>query len=139
MYKTILAALLILALSACVSETRPASDLTVEMNDFSYTPSSITVAAGELVEMKIKNIGQIEHDFVVERIDVSSVSTEGSGVGEHHMGGNHEEYDLHVSTIAGETSVLKFIPNAPGIYKIFCSVDGHEAAGMIGELIVVSK
>lgn len=139
MAKRIAAILLVLILSACGAQAEPKSELVVEMSDFSYNPASITVAAGVPVQITLKNIGQIEHDFVVEKIDVSGVSVEGSGVGEHHMAGEHTEYDLHASTAVNGTSVLTFTPDAPGTYKIFCSVEGHEVAGMVGELIVVSN
>jgi uncharacterized cupredoxin-like copper-binding protein len=127
------------SLAACEAEQPPSSNQTIEMTEFSYIPSTITVTAGEPVTLLIENTGQIEHDFVIDPIDVSSVSVEGSGVGEHHMSGGHMEYDLHVSTLPQGTSELSFTPNVPGTYKIFCSVDGHETAGMIGELVVVSN
>jgi uncharacterized cupredoxin-like copper-binding protein len=138
-HKTIIIGMLALVLSACAGKSQPAAQITVTMDDFFYGPSAITIPAGQPVELTIKNDGQIEHDFVVDDIDVSSVSTEGSGVGDHHMSGDHADYDLHVSTSAGGTSILKFTAKEPGTYKIFCSIAGHIEAGMIGELIVVSE
>lgn len=138
-YKNIAIGLLALVLSACAANSKPATELTVTMTEFSYSPSSITVPAGQPVVLNIKNDGLNEHDFVVEKIDVSAVSAEGSDVGGHHMSGDHSSYDLHISTLAGGTSILKFTANEPGTYKILCSVEGHEVAGMIGELIVVSE
>jgi uncharacterized cupredoxin-like copper-binding protein len=138
MSKKILAVLLIGLLSACAS-AEPAKELIVTMNDFSFTPAQITVEAGQPVEISFVNEGTQEHDFVIAQIDVSNVVAEGSGMGEHHMSGEHVEYDLHISINAGETGVLKFTADEPGTYKILCSVEGHEEAGMTGELIVVSK
>ena len=139
LYKKIMLGMLALLLSACAGSSKPSTEITMTMTEFSYSPSSITVSAGQPVELTLKNDGQIEHDFVVEKIDVSSVSVEGGGVGEHHMSGDHSNYDLHVSTSTGGTSVLKFTAYDSGTYKVFCSVEGHEAAGMVGELVVVSE
>lgn len=138
MRKFVFTVVLALALSACGANAQPANQVAVVVNEFSYTPNVITVKAGEPVELTLTNEGAIEHDFVIEQIDVEDVSTTGSGMGSHHMGGeDHANYDLHISTSAGGTSVLKFTPSTPGRYKIICSVQGHYEAGMIGELVVV--
>jgi len=135
MYKKVLpVAIVTLLLFGCAPQ--PATAITVTMTDFAYSPSTVTVPAGQPVVLTIKNDGQIEHDFVVEKINVTSVSVEGSGVGGHHMSGDHIDYDLHVSTSAGGTSILKFSADEPGTYRIFCSIAGHIEAGMLGELIV---
>jgi len=114
------------------------TEISVVMNEFSYQPSTLTVPAGQQVVVTLRNEGQIEHDFVVDGIDVSAVSSEGD-IGGHHMGGDHSEFDLHLSVTAGGTGTLRFTPNQPGTYRIFCSVEGHEEAGMVGELTVVSN
>jgi len=138
--RIVFAILIVLLLSSCATAaSQPASEFAVEMNDFSFSPAEFTVSAGKPVQVTITNVGNVEHDFVIEKIDVSSVSVEGTGVGAHHTGGEHMEYDLHVSTSVNGTSVLAFTPNEPGTYKIFCSVEGHEVAGMVGELIVVPQ
>lgn len=135
--KFIVGVLTLVLLSAC-GAPKPASEVTVTMGDFFYEPASLTIPVGQPIAITLVNDGALEHDFVVERIDVTSVSSSGD-VGGHHMGGDHSEYDLHVSVEAGGTSVLKFTANQPGAYRIFCSVEGHEDAGMVAELIVVSE
>jgi uncharacterized cupredoxin-like copper-binding protein len=137
-------ALLIVAslilLSACsAAPSGPATEVTVEMSDFAYSPASITVPAGQPVTFTVKNIGNIEHDFVVEKIDATTNLVQDSGSEAHHAHGQEKNYDLHVSAGAGETSVFQLTVAEPGTYKVFCSVEGHEAAGMVGELIVVDQ
>ncbi|MBM3123824.1 MAG: hypothetical protein FJZ87_01985 [Chloroflexi bacterium] len=135
---TISASLLALLVTACAKDSTAVTEMSVVMNEFGYQPAAITVPAGRQVMLTFENEGQIEHDFVVDGIDVSAVSCEGE-VGGHHMGGDHSEFDLHISTTAGGKSTLIFTPNQAGKYRIFCSVEGHEEAGMVGELIVVSN
>lgn len=121
-------------LSACAGGSAP-TKVTVTMTEFGFEPNTISVTAGLPVELTLVNEGAIEHDFVIEVIPVTDVSSSNSG--DHHMATEeHSEYDLHTSTAAGETSTLTFTPTEPGTYQIICSVPGHKDAGMIGELIV---
>ena len=122
-------------LSACAGGSAP-TKVTITMTEFGFEPNAINVTAGSPVELTLVNEGAIEHDFVIEKISVDNVSVEGEGVGDHHMSGDHSEFDLHASTSAGATSTLTFIPTEFGTYQIICSVPGHKDAGMTGELIV---
>jgi uncharacterized cupredoxin-like copper-binding protein len=138
--KAFLIVLSLIVLSACSSQpSQAATELTVEMTDFAYNPSSVTVPAGEPVTLTVKNIGNIEHDFVVEKIDATTNVMQDSGSDAHHAHGEEQNYDLHVSAGVGETSVFQLTVSEPGTYKIFCSVEGHEEAGMIGKLIVLDQ
>ena len=134
LFKKVLAVLLFaVTLSACASGPAP-TKVTVTMTEFGFEPNTINVTAGSPVELTLVNEGAVEHDFVIEVIPVTDVSSSNSG--DHHMGADHVDYDLHTSTAAGETSTLTFTPTEPGTYQIICSVPGHKDAGMIGELIV---
>jgi len=141
MLKRILLMLLsLILLTACASQpSKSATDITVEMIDFAYNPSSITVPAGKPVTVTVKNIGNIEHDFVVEKIDATTKVIKDSGSDAHHAHGEEQNYDLHISANAGDTSVFQLTVSEPGTYKVFCSVEGHEEAGMIGELVVLAQ
>jgi uncharacterized cupredoxin-like copper-binding protein len=128
----------LILLSACAAQpSKPDTNITVEMTDFAYNPSSITVPVGEPITLTLKNVGNIEHDFVVEQIDATTKVLEDSGSDAHHAHGEEQNYDLHVSANAGDTSVIQMTVSEPGTYKVFCSVEGHEEAGMIGELVVL--
>jgi hypothetical protein len=85
MFKHILliAASLIL-LSACAAQTsKPSTDITVEMTDFAYSSPAITIPAGEPVTLTVKNVGQAEHDFVVEAIDATTKVIQDNGSNAH--------------------------------------------------------
>ena len=140
-YKKIALAIAVLFLSACASKnSTPATEITVDMNEFLFEPASITIPAGQPVVLTLTNSGAQEHDFVIEKIKVENVSAEGDTVDEHYAQGDaHVEYDLHVLTAIGGTSVLKFTAIEHGAYKIFCTIQGHEVAGMVGKLIVVES
>jgi uncharacterized cupredoxin-like copper-binding protein len=138
--RILLLVLSLIVLSACGSgSSQPTTDIVVEMTDFAYSPSSITVPVGKSVTLTVKNIGNVEHDFVVEKIDAATKVIQDSGSDAHHAHGEQPNYDLHLSANAGEASIIEFIAQEPGTYKVFCTVEGHEEAGMIGELVVLSQ
>ena len=118
---------------------QPVTEITVEAADFTYEPVSITVPAGQPVTLMLKNTGKVEHDFVIDKIDVTNVETSDSGPAEHHQMRAMPEYDLHFFAKAGEVASLQFTALEPGNYEIFCSIAGHKEAGMIGALIVAAQ
>ena len=139
MYKKVILSLLgVPLLAACAGTSQPTTEITVEAADFAYNPLSITIPAGEPVTLTLENNGGVEHDFVIDTIDVTDVVASDSGPAEHHQM-HQPEYDLHFFAKAGETSTLKFTAMQPGTYEIFCSIEGHKEAGMIGTLIVAAQ
>jgi uncharacterized cupredoxin-like copper-binding protein len=138
--KIILILIAVMLLSACASRpSQPSTELTVEMTDFAYTPSSVTIPAGQPVTLTVNNTGKIEHDFVVEKIDVATEVIQDNGSNAHHAHGAEQNFDLHISARPGEASIVQLTISEPGTYKVFCSVEGHEEAGMIGELTVIDQ
>ena len=126
-------------LTSCGGSAKPATELTLDATDFAYSPLSITVPAGEPVLLTLKNSGYLEHDFVIEKIDVKTDVIQDSGSDAHHAHGAEANYDLHFAAQVGEASVIQFTVSEPGTYQFFCSVAGHKEAGMVGELIVVTQ
>jgi uncharacterized cupredoxin-like copper-binding protein len=130
----------LILLAACAAQpAQPSTDIIVEMTDFAYSPSSVTVPIGQPVTLTVKNVGNVEHDFVVEKIDATTKVIQDNGSDAHHAHGEEPNYDLHISAGVGEASIIEFTAQEPGTYKVFCTVEGHEEAGMIGELTVLSQ
>src|SRR5215216_5209853 len=133
----VLAVLLTGCAGAGVSQA--GTEITVQATDFAYNPVSVTVPAGQPVTLTPNNTGAVEHDFVVDKINVTDVEASDTGPAAHHQMGDAPEYDLHFFAKAGDTAVLKFTAMEPGTYEIFCSIEGHKEAGMIGKLIVAAQ
>lgn len=133
-------ALAILLVGCTSTSPQATTQITVEASDFAYQPALITVPVGEPVTITLNNIGNIEHDFVVEEIGVTDVEASDVGPAAHHQGGHEAEvdYDLHFFAKAGDTATLKFTALEPGTYEVFCSVEGHKEAGMIARLVVAN-
>jgi uncharacterized cupredoxin-like copper-binding protein len=138
--KLFVVVVLAILLVGCASTSPQAgTEITVEATDFAYKPASITVPAGEPVTITLNNIGNIEHDFVVEKIDVTDVEASDTGPAAHHQGDHEAHYDLHFFARAGDTATLQFTALESGTYEVFCSVEGHKEAGMIAKLVVADQ
>jgi len=88
-----------------------AKEITVVGAEFSFSPSVITVQAGQKIKLTFKNEGRASHNLVIERLGISTKT----------IGG-------------GKTDIIEFTAPASGTYAIFCSVPGHRASGMEGSL-----
>ena len=85
--------------------------MTVTSGDIFFDPKTLTVPANEEVTISLPNKGAIAHNFSIDALKIDT--------------------DLPV----GATEEATFTA-APGSYKYYCNVPGHEAAGMVGTLTV---
>lgn len=85
---------------------------------FRYTLSRETVPAGDVV-VELNNQGEDPHNLNLER-------TEGGGP------------DLSLPTVGPDEQARAKFALAAGEYRLWCSLDGHEAAGMKATLIVAA-
>jgi len=90
-----------------------AREIIVEAKEFSYSPKLISVKKGEKIKLTLKNMGKMSHDFVVEKMNVT---TELAG--------------------PGKSVTVEFTMNDVGTYSFYCSVGNHRALGMEGTLEV---
>ena len=123
LYLLLLAAPVVLLLaSACApaaapsAAALPAAQITVTgTDDFRFNPSTITVKAGQPLEVTFQNGGEILHDFTVqEGLAKPVVITEDGG--------------------KSGTATVTYAK--PGTYKFFCSQPGHDQLGMHGTITV---
>ena len=99
----------------------------VSTDEFKWDPATITVETGAEVSIVLENQGALEHNWILARdgIDVASASDADA------------LYGANVGYVqGGETGEMTFIAPGPGKYLYVCTVAGHAAGGMVGELIV---
>jgi uncharacterized cupredoxin-like copper-binding protein len=85
----------------------------VLMSEFEFDPSNVTAAAGSTVIAR--NEGSVEHDLRLRQ--------DGKEVGGTELVGPGGSEDLKLDFPAGR-------------YEMFCSVPGHEDAGMVGSFTI---
>lgn len=143
------AAVLVLAAScaAPATEAAPSTGRTVEieMKEFSFSPSAITLRAGERVILRVKNGGTTEHDLMAGRDPKPSegyhedlfadLEVRMTGGAPGH-GAAHRGVGLLLAT-ARSGAVAFTVPDRPGHYEFGCFVPGHYELGMKGTLIIV--
>jgi len=96
-----------MATPAAVSE-----EIVIEAQDIQYDINEITIPADTDTTIKLVNKGVLEHDLVIEELDLAT--------------------DLLKPGQEGSIVV-----NAPkGEYEYWCTVAGHKESGMLGKLIV---
>ena len=123
--------ILAMILTGCGASNNPSTSIRVNMTDFTFLPSTITVPAGEQVTVEVTNSGAVAHSFLIMKLG-------------YETGGLFEpEDDSHVywaqeQVPSGESVQATFVaPSEPGEYQIICDVAGHVEAGMVAKLIVV--
>ena len=89
----------------------PGTTLTVEESEFRIVPQDLAARPGRLT-FQIRNVGTVEHNFVVEGTAVKVESIQ-----------------------PGETQTAA-VDLAAGTYRMVCTIPGHEEAGMVGTLKV---
>lgn len=94
------------------SEAPAGQHVEVSGKEFSFTPDKLTLKAGLPATIVLKNTGSIEHDIAVDKAD----------------------FKLTVSP--GQEGKKALTIADAGTYKFYCSIPGHESAGMKGELTV---
>lgn len=116
-------------LSACQS-SGPSTRLTVELNDFSITPTQLSVPAGSEIQINVANKGTVEHNFYIMQYGVDV----GDMFDEEDIANAYWDVDVQpdVSVDLSFTA-----PDQPGTYQIVCGMPGHLQAGMVGTLEVV--
>lgn len=134
--------------------------INVSAFEMGYTLPEITLEKGKEYTLVMKNDGKIFHDLTTKDLDVEITymsempdHPEGMsfidkifGVKTVYASGNHDgEHDdshgeimkyIHMNAKSGQTVKIKFIPKETGGFKFYCSVPGHEEAGMHGEFEV---
>jgi uncharacterized cupredoxin-like copper-binding protein len=105
-------------------------ELTVRAHEWGFDPEAIVLRQAEQVRIAFENDGTILHNFAVE--DLVAGVVESKSTGPLTAG----EGDVFVGAEAGQGGVLVFVPQAPGSYTFYCTVQGHRDLGMVGVLTV---
>lgn len=87
-------------------------EVQISTEDIKFEPKELTIAADTEAKIKVTNKGVLQHDFHVDKLDITSKLLNG-----------------------GDTDTVT-IKAAAGTYEFWCTVPGHKEAGMVGTLTV---
>lgn len=88
------------------------ASVTINMENMAFDKSEVRVKAGQAVALRVVNRDGYAHAFDID------------------------DLDIHAPLPAKATFDAAFTPQQPGRYRFYCGAPGHEAAGMVGVLVV---
>jgi len=107
--------------------------ITVELNELSFTPSTIKFKKDTPYKLEIKNIGNVKHYFTsIEFFKaVASRKVQSNSDGEIKA-----PYFSALEVFPGRQLDFYFVPIKEGSYYLKCTIEGHEEKGMHGTIII---
>jgi len=119
----VLALLFLLAVPAVAAAQPAARNVEVRLSNFSFTPNTIRLRAGEPVVLHLVNVAHGGHDFAAPEFFAAASGVSGPVArGRVELHGN-QSVDVHVTP-------------ARGHYHLRCTHTMHTAFGMHGEIDV---
>lgn len=121
-------------------EPADASDATTIIDiaandDFSYTPDSVKVSAGDVVTFRVTNSGNLNHEFTLGDESLQQEhEQEMKDMGDMQMGDDPNA----ISIASGETGELTWKFSGSGDVLMGCHVAGHYDGGMRGKITVAA-
>jgi plastocyanin len=91
----------------------PSVNISVEGNEFAFTPKNIMLKKGQAVQLTFKNTGSYPHNLVISDLDVKTKIIK-----------------------PGQTDTINFTALKIGKFQYICSIGTHADKGMVGELTV---
>lgn len=105
----------------------------VEMDDnMRFSPTQITVKAGETIRFSVKNRGQLPHEFVIG--NTSELKAHAQMMREMPDMQHHDAKMVNLN--GGQTGALIWKFNQAGSVDFACLIAGHWEAGMKGEIAI---
>jgi uncharacterized cupredoxin-like copper-binding protein len=116
------------------SAAAPVRELRIEMDDtMRFSPSTLTVVAGEPVKLVIVNRGKLTHELVIgTAAELAHHQREMKSAGAAH----HHHSDSEISVEPGQTREVVRVFDKSGELGIACFEPGHYEAGMKGKIQV---
>jgi uncharacterized cupredoxin-like copper-binding protein len=108
--------------------------VTIELGEFFFKPSEITLQIDRPYKLEIKNGGAEKHEFTADAFYRSVAFRKAQDASGEYKG----PYPKEIEVFAGQQTDLYLIPTQVGEYELVCEIEGHKEAGMVGTIVVVS-
>jgi uncharacterized cupredoxin-like copper-binding protein len=101
--------------------------------ELKFFPSRVQLETGKSYNLLLDNPSPVKHYFTSK--DFADASwTKKVQVGQVEVKGAIHELELK----PGAAADWVLTPMKPGAYELHCSIPGHAAAGMVGEIVIVN-
>lgn len=101
-------------------------------DDMRFTPSQISVKAGETIRFFVKNSGKLQHEMVIGTVNELKSHAEMMRT----MPGMKHAQPNTISLAAGQRGGIVWQFDQAGSVDFACLVPGHLEAGMVGQVLV---
>lgn len=121
-----------------IAASRDAVQRTIDIDmsdDMRFTPGKLVVTEGEVVRLRVRNVGKVMHELVLgtrEELEEHAELMKRFPDMEHD-----EPYMAHVEP--GQTAEIIWHFNRAGNFYFGCLLPGHFEAGMVGPLEVRAR
>lgn len=113
----------------------PPTDVAISLGNASdalkFFPNQLEFRTGQKYKLTLTNPSHSKHYFTAKDFADNSW-TQKVEAGQVEVKGAIHELELR----PGATAEWFFVPMKSGTYELHCSVPGHQAAGMVGEIIL---
>jgi len=100
-----------------------------------FEPASLQIVQGETIRFTIKNIGEIEHEFVVDSHDMN-MKHKASMAKFPEM--EHDDPNA-IRLMEGTSGEIIWTFSKAGTFEFACLIPGHYESGMKGDVTVAAK
>ena len=118
-----------------LAQPDPASVVRIELSEYAFSPTQVTLKAGRAVRLKVVNTGRATHMFASAYLGSQDLEIEGADT----------EVDApkgikYVKLQPGKSAEIKFTPAQKGTFDFSCDVRTggrtHRDRGMKGQVVV---
>ncbi|MBO9448155.1 MULTISPECIES: cupredoxin family protein [unclassified Ruegeria] len=117
--------------SSDIGRTVKVSMKETDDGDMIFEPSNLSFKKGQTIEFDIKNLGELEHEFILDTAERNKIHKDVMVNGsQRHVSENA------VSLEPGEQSKLIWTFSNDGSFEFACLIPGHYESGMFGNVTV---
>jgi uncharacterized cupredoxin-like copper-binding protein len=118
-----------------LAQPDPVSVVQIELSEYSFNPTQVTLKAGRAVTLKVVNKGRATHMFASQYLSSQDLEIEGTDMEVDAPNGVK-----YVKLQPGKSAEIKFTPSQKGTFEFSCEVKTggrtHRDRGMKGQLVV---
>ena len=118
--------------SKTAADWASAETIRIDMSEFSFSPSDITLEAGKPYILELVTVGAVKHEFTAPEFFPSAAWRKAESAESEVKA----TYFKEIEVFPGKQVDLYLVPITPGVYDLVCEIEGHFEAGMHGTITV---
>lgn len=122
---------------ACGGDDDASTEIDATLDDFKFSPTEWTVAAGEEITIELENNGSVLHEFVILQPGVEISSEADLPATEEELLADFVYWETEIEP--GQSKTETFTAPEAGTYQVICAIETHFDAGMTGTLTAEAR